>query len=196
MAEKNDYSIDFLNDYEKCRVIIKEADTDVTITDTTILEYHKDYHSIMVKLPVGYKVKNGKFSLLIFTTNKVLIYRGSIRKDFNLGFTEIALHSGKIKEDRKAQRFPIDVLGTVNGLVIDGKTIKLRLPLEVKGVNISATGILLNTMSDCFYKETILQIEIEMYGSVTTLYCKIVRVKETDVHTADYGCKLINHIEG
>ncbi len=193
MAEKNDYSIDFLNDYNKCRVIIKDADNDDTIADTTVLEYHKDYHSIMVKLPVGYKAKTGKFSLLIFTANKVLIYGGSIRKDFNLGFTEIALHSGKIKEDRKAQRFPIDVVGIVNGLVIGDQKIKLRLPFKVTAVNISATGILLNTMSDCFFKDSVLEIEIEMYGSITTLYCKVVRMRETDMNTADYGCKFINN---
>ncbi len=195
MANKNDYSLDFLNDYEKCRVIIKDADTESTVTDTTILEYDKDFHSIKVKLPLKYKSTTGKFSLLIFTSNKVLIYLGTTRKVFNLGFTEIALYSGRIKEDRKAQRFPININGIVCGIVIDNKTITLRKPLDIQAINISATGILLNTMSDCFFKGSIVKIEVEMYGAITTLYCNVVRIKETDMSCSDYGCRLVSFDE-
>ncbi len=193
MADKNDYSIDFTNDYDKCRIIIKDADTDEMVADTTILEYQKDFHSILVKLPIGYKSQSSKFSLLIFTANRVILYLGSKRKDFNMGFTEIALHSGKIKEDRLAQRFPINVDGMITGLLIDEKHhVTLRKPLEMKAVNISANGILINTRSDCFFDDTVVEVKVTMYGSATTLYCKIIRITENDMDSSDYGCRLVN----
>ncbi len=193
-----DYSIDFENDYSGCRVIVKDTNTQKIISDTKIIEYHKEFHSILVRLPTGTNVRTERFSLLIFTQSELVAYSGTVRKDFNLGYTEIALYSGKQKEDRKAARYNVNITGSVDALLFDDgsekkQLIKLNKPLDVLVINMSSGGVLVSTLPDCFRINTLIRLVVTLDSDVTTLYCQIVRFVDININNAQYGCKFFPH---
>ncbi len=193
-----DYSIDFENDYSGSRVIIKDTNTQKIISDTKIIEYHKEFHSILVRLPAEYNARTERFSLLIFTQNELVAYSGTIRKVFNLGYTEIALYSGKQKEDRKATRYSVNITGSVDALVFEieegkKKRLKLNKPLDVLVVNMSSSGVLIAAMPDCFRINTLVRLIVTLDNEKTTLYCKIVRFSNININDAQYGCKFFQY---
>ncbi len=181
------YSIDFTNS----RVILKNMDNDEKIADSKILEYHKEYHSIVVKLPLTAKIDSDRFSVLILTSTNVIHYLGTLRKVFNLGYAEIALYKGEEKEERKAVRYPINVEGIVDALVVSNQIVKLNVPVSASLINISSTGVLVMALSDCLYIGSIFRLCVQIGDVETTLYCNVVRMSEVDITTAGYGCVIV-----
>lgn len=110
---------------------------------------------------------------------------------YSMMTTEIALFKGKIRENRAAERYPIKTQGDVRSLVVSSSLIPLLHPLEIFIENLSSVGALIKGKPDCFSVDMVIEMNFTIGNNDTTMFGKVIRIKETSQDLVEYGCKFI-----
>lgn len=178
--------------YVGCRTFIYDENGD-EIIKTHITEHGKDDMTITVKGAINPEKSDAPVTVLIISDEGIYEYSGRVRK-FASSYmeTKIGLFGGCEKKDtRESKRYPINMPASVKSLMINEEAIPLLNPLSVSVLNLSTSGALIKASADCFTKDSIIQMLVDINGHATNIYGRIVRVKEVDASTAEYGCQFV-----
>lgn len=171
-----------------CRVLVKDIEDGKIIARTVSKSF--DLHNKILSIPASsvnvYEAQ--PVIVWIFSGNNIYEYNGQMKRTVIANEVEIVLSSGRLKEDRRADRYQVEMEGSVNSIVIDGQSVKLRRPLAFSTINVSENGLLFKTMSGSF--ESGDQIGLSLKASLEnkdSLY-RVVRIHNAALWTEEYGC--------
>lgn len=175
-----------------CKVIIYDYESKRLVAEATVLEHDRALLTITVDNRVFAGKEVEQVSLLILAGDIIYEYEGNIRKANARGRRPIALHHGQQKEDRAATRYIVNLPARVETVLIAGKPVALRSPLEVVVVNISTEGVLIRTAIGALNIRTSFQLQMTISESDTVINSCVARIQPVDSQNAEYGCKFIS----
>lgn len=173
------------------RVRMKDTTNGRLIADTRITGYDPEKKIIKVSASGVSFRGDCPVALLVFSPKGIFEYFGTLRKPMIANEMDVTLSRGRRKEDRKNTRYNIKVKGHVDGIILEGKKIILRKPIDFVTENISANGLLMKTMAGSFTLHNRIQVSIDLdQGKIQSVY-EVVRIVQQDLWTEEYGCRLI-----
>ncbi len=185
------------HNFTGCRILVKNANDESQSFGSEITEHNKAYQSIVVKLIDDINWELSQLIIIVFSEGKIFQFSGNARKVATSANTfEIAVFKAAQKEDRTEQRFAVDICADIKAVLIDSTLIFLNKPLQVKILNVSTKGIMFEGMSGAFQKGDVFRISAVAMDTNTVFNVKIVRRRNTDLLTMQYGCKLVTINEG
>lgn len=178
--------------YAGCTVFVNGNNGEKTCC-ATIKSHNKDEKTITINGSFPNIHKDDVVTLIIMANSGIHEYSGKMRKSItDSSYSKIGLFGGKAKKDgRVSKRYTINKRATVDRLVINKQPFAFLHPLEVKVVNLSASGVLIETKPNSFNLDAIFELVIDIGKEPTRLLGQVVRVKNTDTNSAEYGCRFI-----
>jgi len=175
-------------DFTNCNVLIYDEE-DNLLVNAQIWEHDTKERSIVIQdWPELANVKRCK--LLVLTAPMPYSYLGTIHKD---AFRKlIRLYEENMEENRKEIRYKIDLQGSIESLIYDGKSYPLHTELQVQIVNISKSGMRIYAKDGTLNIGDTFQINISISGNDKLLVGKVVNDRHMPPDHSEYGCKLIN----
>ncbi len=178
-------------DFNGARVLVKSAIDDNLSFNTAIVEHNKAYQTINVALNEEIPWDLSKLLVIVFANSKVYQFDGTGRKNATQrGSLEIAIYKASEKEDRKQQRYDVNINANVDAVLIDNYLLDLKIPMQTTILNVSNNGLMFKAMSGAFRPKDILRLTAPDMDN-TIFYVSIVRKNNIDLLTANYGCKLV-----
>ena len=175
-------------DFSGCNVLIYRENGDL-LTNEKIVEHNKNDRTIVVQdSPALNNVK--RCGLLILTEPSPYAYKGTIHKHDML-HKLIGLYQEKEAENRKSDRYKVDLPAKIDSLIINGRTYPKQTPLEVRVVNISKSGIRLRAKPNAVNKGNIFDIRVENGGKdYLRLTAEVINCSEVSPEYSEFGCRL------
>lgn len=179
----------YTTNLKDCKVLVKDIENERVIARTVSKSF--DPYNKILSIPMSSVnvCESQPVIVWIFSGNSIYEYFGQMKKTVIANEVEIVLSSGKLKEERKAERYQVEMEGSVNGIVIDSQRVTLRKPIAFSTINISENGILFKTMSGSFERGD--QIELKLNASLESKDSRyrVVRIHYTALDTETYGCQ-------
>lgn len=178
------------NEVKNRRILIKNVEDGKIIADTKIIRYNSRVNSVLISAD---SLKDRKFyniSAYIFAEDCLYEFFGTIKGALVDNEIEVFLGKSKEKEDRAKTRYPVALEGSICGIIIEARTIRLRKAMQIETINMSANGILMKADSGCFHIGDCFLINLKMEKSEIELSCRIVRIQNECMLTEEYGCQI------
>lgn len=172
------------------RILIKNAEDGKIIADTKIDSFDSVTNSVLIKADSLADRKYYTISAFVFAKDCLYEFFGTIRGALVGNQVEVFLGKSKEKEDRAKTRYPVALEGKIDGIVIEGRKIKLRKAMPIRTVNMSANGVLMKADSGCFRIGDGFFLSLKVEGGEIELSCEIVRIQNSDMQTEEYGCRI------
>lgn len=172
------------------RILIKNTEDGKIIADTKIVSFDSVTNSVLIKADSLADRKHYTISAFVFAKDCLYEFFGTIRGALVGNEVEVFLGKSKEKEDRAKTRYPVKIQGEINGIVIEGKTIKLRKAMPIRTINMSANGVLMKADSGCFRIEDVFSLNLKVEEGEIELRCEIVRIQNSGMQTEEYGCRI------
>lgn len=172
------------------RILIKNAEDGKIIADTKIDSFDSVTNSVLIKADSLAERKYYTISAFVFAKDCLYEFFGTIRGALVDNQVEVFLGKSKEKEDRAKTRYPVALEGKIDGIVIEGRKIKLRKAMPIRTVNMSANGVLMKADSGCFRIGDGFFLGLKVEGGEIELSCEIVRIQNSDMQTEEYGCRI------
>lgn len=189
--KEGDSMVEATSNLVGCRTQIKDMETNELIANTKIIAYDP-VNKILTISGSGMRYRGDReVSLLVFYKDDIFEYFGNLRKPLVSNEFEICLYRGKKKEGRSNKRYDIVAKGRVKGIEIEGQRVELRKPIEITTKNISANGLLIESMAGSFERKDRIWLDID-YGEakIRGVY-EVVRLQNQNLWTEEYGCRHI-----
>ena len=183
---------EFSRNFKNCRVMVRDIDTGKLFVDT-VIEKH-DVQSNIITLAVDNFGKDNvsKVVLVIFTTNNLLEFNGTVRRYLPGAGVEVALYGQRIKNDRDYQRYEMEADGKVDTIYIGDNQINLRRGIPVRLKDISASGILFSAGDRDFNIGDQINVKLSLKGTDFSSEYEIVRTQKRRTGYQEYGCRRLN----
>lgn len=178
--------------FKNCRIIIKDALQDVVIADTRITSYDWEKNKVRVNAFMLENTECMDVVVLIFGEDSLYEYLGQLESAKVIDEKAIRLFNGKEKEDRACSRYDLYTHGEIEQIEIMKHKINLHKPIEIKALNISASGILLQSMSESFKEEDEIMANVVLDNRRFKMKCQIVRIQNSGLWTEEYGCRILS----
>lgn len=172
------------------RILIKNTEDGKIIADTKIVSFDSVTNSVLIKADSLADRKHYTISAFVFAKDCLYEFFGTIRGALVGNEVEVFLGKSKEKEDRAKTRYPVKIQGEINGIVIEGKTIKLRKAMPIRTINMSANGVLMKADSGCFRIGDVFSLNLKVEEGEIELRCEIVRIQNSGMQTEEYGCRI------
>lgn len=182
----------YTNEFRGCRVVIRDVANDQLVADTKIVDF--DSYRNIIKISASSVNGLGEkaiTALVIDRKGSIYEYAGQMRNAVVANEVEVRLGAGKSKEDRKRARYRIEAKGRVEAVILEEQTIYLHKPIEMSTKNISANGLLLETMSGSFDIGSQILLNLKLGDTVLKNKYEVVRVQNSNLKTEEYGCVLV-----
>ena len=173
--------------------------------DNPILIYDRDKNFIAETIVTGYgkdelylEVSEGledvplgtRLMLLVLHPDSVSEFAGRLRI-VRQGIYEISIYGQRRREVRTAPRYSFHIPALIKSLVVDRDNVTLDFPIGATIINLSSTGLLLQSPDLELVEGIQLKIEFVLRGRNTIISCKVVRKSEVISDTECYGCQII-----
>ena len=175
---------------KNCRILIKNAENEQIIADTKIIRFDRRTNSVYISADSLKERKYYNITAFIFAKKSLYEFFGTIKGVLVDNEIEVLLGKSTEKESRARTRYPVALEGNVDGIIIEGKMIKLRKSIYIQTINMSANGILMKADSGCFGIGDYFSLNLEMEDSEVQLSCEIVRIQNNGMLTEEYGCRI------
>lgn len=172
------------------RILIKNAEDGEIIADTKIIRFDGRANSVHISADSLKDRKYYNISAYIFAEDCLYELSGTIKGVLVDNEIEVFLGKSKEKEDRAKTRYPVALEGSICGIIIEDKTIRLRQAMRIETINMSANGILMKADSGCFHIGDHFLLNLGLEGRVIELSCKIIRIQNECMLTEEYGCRI------
>lgn len=172
------------------RILIKNTEDGTIIADTKIISFDSVTNSVLISADSLTERKFYSISAFIFAKDGLYEFFGTIRGALVGNEVEVFLGKSKEKEDRAKTRYPVALEGSIDGIVIEGRMIKLRKAIYIRTINMSANGVLMEADSGCFRVGDSFSLNLKLEEGEMELTCKIVRIQNSDMLTEEYGCRI------
>jgi hypothetical protein len=104
----------------------------------------------------------------------------------------IKLYKEQVEENRREIRYKMDLPGTIESLLFDGKSYPLHTMIDVRVVNISKSGMRIITKESALHAENKFTVHIKIGENDKRLTGEVVNFRDTPPDKTEYGCRLIN----
>lgn len=178
------------NEVKNRRILIKNVDNGEIIADTKINRFNSRVNSVLISADSLKDRKYYNISAYIFAEDCLYEFFGTIRGVLVDNEIEVFLGKSKEKEDRAKTRYPVALEGSICGIIIENRTIRLRKAMRIETINMSANGILMKADSGCFHIGDCFLINLKLEKSEIELNCRIVRIQNECMLTEEYGCRI------
>lgn len=178
------------NEVKNRRILIKNVDNGEIIADTKINRFNSRVNSVLISADSLKDRKHYNISAYIFAEDCLYEFFGTIRGVLVDNEIEVFLGKSKEKEDRAKTRYPVALEGSICGIIIENRTIRLRKAMRIETINMSANGILMKADSGCFHIGDCFLINLKLEKSEIELNCRIVRIQNECMLTEEYGCRI------
>ena len=178
------------NEVKNRRILIKNADDGEVIADTKIIRFNSRTNSVLISAA---SLKDRKFyniSAYIFAEDCLYEVYGKIKGVLVDNEIEVFLGKSREKEDRAKTRYPVALEGSICGIIIEDRTIRLRKAMHIETINMSANGVLMKADSGCFHTGDRFLLNLKLEKSEIELCCRIVRIQNECMLTEEYGCQV------
>lgn len=172
------------------RILIKNTEDGKIIADTKIVRFDSLTNSVHISADSLADRKYYSISAIIFAEECLYEFFGTIRGALVDNEIEVFLGKSTEKEDRAKTRYPVSLEGSIDGIIIEGRTIRLRKAMNMQTINMSANGILMKTDSGCFRIGDCFSLNITVDEGKIQLSCEIVRIQNSNMMTDEYGCRI------
>ncbi len=180
---------EYANDLIGRKIQIKDMKTGALIANTRITAFDSGKKTVKISASELNDTGSQEVCVLIFCTSRLLEYYGRLKKPVIANEFEIDLYSGRVREDRQKPRYDIKAQGRVVGMVIVGKRILLRKPIDITTKNISANGLLIEAQAGSFEKGNRIQILLNLGETTLHGVYEVVRLQNQNLWTEEYGCR-------
>lgn len=172
------------------RILIKNAEDGQIIADTKIIRFDSLTNSVHISADSLKERKYYNISAFIFAEECLYEFYGTIKGVLVENEIEVLLGKSKEKEDRAKTRYPVALEGGIDGIIIEGKMIRLRKVIPIRTINMSANGILMITDSGSFDIGDRFTLTLMIEDGKIALDCEIVRIQNSSMLTEEYGCRV------
>ena len=172
------------------RILIKDVESGEIIADTKIVRFDSLTNSVHISADSLKERKYYNISAYIFAEECLYELYGTIRGALVDNEIEVFLGKSKEKEDRAKTRYPVALEGNINGIVIEGKMIRLRKVMHIQTINMSANGVLVQADCGCFRIGDSFALNLKVEEGEIALSCEIVRIQNSSMLTEEYGCRI------
>jgi len=115
---------------------------------------------------------------------------GGVLKSVRQGIYEISVYGEKEREVRATARHALNASAVISDMVHGYETKTPSEPIPVTIVDMSTTGILINSRDNRLDIGALLQVEFNAHKKTCILYGEIVREHADESGAYEYGCKL------
>lgn len=172
------------------RILIKDTKDGSIIADTKILRFDSRANSVVISADSLAVKKHYNISAYVFAEECLYEFFGTIRGAMVENEIEVFLGKSKTKEDRAKTRYPVALEGSINGVIIENREIRLRKPIHIRMINMSANGVLMQADSGCFNVGDCFIMALKTETNSIEVYCEIVRIQNENLLTEEYGCRI------
>lgn len=178
------------NEVKNRRILIKNVEDGEIIADTKILRFNSRVNSVHISADSLKDRKYYNISAYIFAEDCLYELFGTIKGVLVDNEIEVFLGKSKEKEDRAKTRYSVALEGSICGIIIENRTIRLRKVMRIETINMSANGILMKADSGCFHIGDCFLLNIKLEEGAIELSCRIVRIQNECMLTEEYGCQI------
>lgn len=178
------------NEIKNRRILIKNVENGEIIADTKILRFNSRVNSVHISADSLKDRKYYNISAYIFAEDCLYELYGTIKGVLVDNEIEVFLGRSKEKEDRAKTRYSVALEGSICGIIIENRTIRLRKAMHIETINMSANGILMKADSGCFHIGDCFLLNIKLEKGEIELSCRIVRIQNECMLTEEYGCQI------
>ena len=175
---------------KNCRILIRNEENGQIIADTEIIRFDSRTNSAYIRADSLEERKYYNISAHIFAKKCIYECFGTIKGAVVDNEIEVLLGKGKEKESRSGTRYPVALAGNIDGIIIEGKMIKLRKAMYIQTINMSANGILMKADSGCFCVGDCFSLNLKIEDGEIQLNCETVRIQNRSMLTEEYGCRI------
>lgn len=172
------------------RILIKNMENGEIIADTRILGFNSLTNSVSISADSLPDKKYYRISAFIFAEECLYEISGTIKGAMVDNEIEVFLGRSKEKEDRARTRYPVELEGVISHILIDGRKIRLRKPMDIRTINMSANGVLMKADAGCFTVGDGFVLTLTVERGTIVLHCGIVRINYSNMLTEEYGCRI------
>ena len=172
------------------RILIKNIEDGKIIADTKIIRFDSLTNSVAISANSLAEKKQYNISAYVFAEECLYEFSGTIKGAMVNNEIEVFLGRSKAKEDRAKTRYSVAMEGSVNGVVIGGRLIRLRKFMHIQTINMSANGILMKADAGCFNIGDSFSLLLKTESRRLEMNCKIVRIQNSGMLTEEYGCRI------
>lgn len=175
----------------QCRIVIRDAEKEETIADTTISAHDAENSHIEVDTD-GFDVAEGTVvSALVFSKSGLFETQGTVgAKDGNKLI--IVLYEGSDKDDRHAVRYQVNINGMVD--MITRQDEKIPESFEITVLNMSSIGLLAQAPKGRIKEEDVIRFSAVTKGQRIIITAHVERVESCEDDRENVGCtvQLVN----
>lgn len=173
------------------RILIKNAEGGQMIADTKILRFDSLTNSVYISADSLRDRKYYSISAYIFAEDGLYEFSGTIRGVMVGDEIEVFLGKSKEKEDRARTRYPVAMAGNITHVFAGGRKIRLRKPMSIETINMSAGGVLMKADCGCFHIGDGFTLKLKVEEGEIELDCRAVRIQNSTMLTEEYGCRIL-----
>ena len=172
-----------------CPVLIFDMDRKL-IAETVVTGYGKEEMYIEVMEGLANVAIGTRFRLLVMQPESVSEFTGKLNSK-RQGIYEISIYGQKRRDSRGSPRFTFNIPAIIGTFVVDAKPVKLRQPINVTILNLSSTGLMLESVELPLQTGVSLNVEFKLHGRDSTILCKVVREPTQGSTPNSFGCQLV-----
>lgn len=172
------------------RILIKNTENGEIIADTKILGFNSLTNSVRISAASLPDKKYYRITAFIFAEECLYELSGTIKGAMVDNEIEVLLGRSKEKEDRATTRYPVELKGLISHILVDGRAIRLRKPMHIQTINMSANGVLMKADAGCFAVGDSFVLILTVERGMIVLQCGIVRINHNNMLTEEYGCRI------
>lgn len=172
------------------RILIKNVEDGKIIADTKIIRFDSLTNSAAISADSLVEKKYYNISAYVFAEECLYEFFGTIKGAMVDNEIEVFLGKSKAKEDRAKTRYPVALEGRIDGVVIDGRLIRLRKAMNIQTINMSANGVLMKADAGCFNVGESFSLLLRTEERDIGVICEIVRIQNCCMLTEEYGCRI------
>lgn len=172
------------------RILIKNTENGEIIADTKILGFNSLTNSVRISAASLPDKKYYRITAFIFAEECLYELSGTIKGAMVDNEIEVLLGRSKEKEDRARTRYPVELKGVISHIIVDGRAIRLRKPMHIRTINMSANGVLMKADAGCFAVGDGFVLTLTVERGTIILHCGIVRINHNNMLTEEYGCRI------
>lgn len=183
--------MEYTGNLKNSRILVKDTAENRVVADTVITEFNPHTNILKIRVSSLLRTNEGKVSVLVFYNNRILEFEGRLHRPVIANEVEIALNSGKEKEERKCSRYVVQTEGIVSDIWLYGQRVSLRKPIRIETRNISADGVLFQAAAGSFEIGHKIRLLFYVKETVFQKEYKVVRIQSSGLWTEEYGCRMI-----
>ncbi len=181
----------FFKDCTGSSVVVYDDHNEMKLTQTKVVRFDKNTFTITIDGAGLDWLGEDRVSVLIMGSGSVYEFKGNMRRKTGTGLREISLFKGRPKENRSSTRYTVNAPARVEHLIIAGKSIPMRSPLDVTVINVSVEGALVKAKLDAFNIGTSFELKLKIGDANTLVRACVMRRFYIDDQYAGYGCRFL-----